>query len=181
MGHEGRRPVTGRALRVTGPASLPLPLPRVLLVGATPDDRAALARAAAREGVGELLAYAPRLDDPVLAALVAGARAVILPVVSESAGLAAIEAIAAGTPVIASAVGGLPEIVGSAGILVEPRDPARLSVALEAAWADNVVHGRIADAAAQRASSERRTWSDVALDTRRVYADAGVGKGSSAS
>jgi len=177
-GHDGHHSSAERGSRATGA----LPLPRVLLVGATPDDRAALARAAAREGVGELLAYAPRLDDPVLAALVAGARAVILPVVSESAGLAAIEAIAAGTPVIASAVGGLPEIVGSAGILVEPRDPAGLGAALEAAWADNVVHGRIADAAAQRASADRRSWSDVALDTRRVYADAvAARKGASAS
>ncbi|HVA87711.1 MAG TPA: glycosyltransferase [Candidatus Saccharimonadales bacterium] len=162
-GHEARR---------TRDVTAPIQLPRVLLVGATPDDRAALARAAAREGVGELLAYAPRLDDRVLAALVVGARAVILPAVSESAGLAAIEAIACGTPVIASAVGGLPEIVGAAGILVEPRDPARLSAALEAAWADDAVHGRLADAAAQRARSDRRTWSDVARDTRRVYAEA---------
>jgi glycosyltransferase involved in cell wall biosynthesis len=44
------------------PADAPWP-PRVLFAGASPDDRAALARAAAREGVGEALAYAPRLDD----------------------------------------------------------------------------------------------------------------------
>ena len=105
------------------PADAPWP-PRVLFAGASPDDRAALARAAAREGVGEALAYAPRLDDERLAGLVRGARAALLPVVSDSAGLAAIEAIACGTPVVASAVGALPEIVGAAGILVEPRDPA---------------------------------------------------------
>ncbi len=65
-----------------------------------------------------------------MAGLVRGARAAILPVVSDAAGLPAIEAIACGTPVVASAVGALPELVGGAGILVEPRDPERLAVAL---------------------------------------------------
>ena len=52
-----------------------------------------------------------------------GARAVLLPSISDVAGLSAIEAFAAGTPVVAGAEGALPEIVGAAGILVEPRDP----------------------------------------------------------
>ena len=96
--------------------------PRILLVGASPEDRAALARAAAREGVGDVLAYAPRLPDDRLAALVRGAHAAVLPVLSEAAGFAAIDALACGTPVIASAVGALPELVGSAGILVPHRN-----------------------------------------------------------
>ncbi|HEX5823627.1 MAG TPA: glycosyltransferase, partial [Candidatus Limnocylindrales bacterium] len=81
--------------------------PRVLLVGASPEDRASLARAAAREGVGDALAYAPSLADERLAVLVRGARAAILPSLSDAAGLPALEAIACGTPVIASAVGAL--------------------------------------------------------------------------
>jgi glycosyltransferase involved in cell wall biosynthesis len=155
------------------PADVPWP-PRVLLVGAPPDDRAALARAAAREGVGDTLAYAPALDAARLATLVAGARAALLPVVSEAAGLPVIEAVAAGTPVVASAVGALPELVGSAGILVEPRDPRRLAVALATAWADDRVHGRLAAAARERSEADHRTWQDVARDTRGVYAAAGV-------
>jgi glycosyltransferase involved in cell wall biosynthesis len=148
--------------------------PRVLLAGASPDDRASLARAAAREDVGDALAYAPRLDDERLAALVRGARAVLLPVVSDSAGLPAIEAIACGTPVVASAVGCLPEIVGAAGILVEPRDPARLASALHAAIADDRVHARLAATARERAEASNRTWSDVARETRRIYAEVGA-------
>ena len=155
------------------PADAPWP-PRVLLVGATPDDRAALARAAAREGVGDALAYAPRLEVERLAALVRGARAALLPVVSEAAGMAAIEAIAAGTPVVASAVGALPELVGAAGILVEPRDPARLAVALRTAWADDEVHARLAGLARERAAGEGRTWDDVARETRAIYAEVGA-------
>jgi glycosyltransferase involved in cell wall biosynthesis len=145
--------------------------PRILLVGASPDDRASLARAAAREGVGEALAYAPRLPDERLAVLVRGARAAILPAISDATGLPAIEAIACGTPVVASAVGALPEIVGSAGIVVEPRDPDRLASALATTWSDDPVHTRLTDAARDRAQTDRRTWADVADETRRIYAE----------
>ncbi len=152
------------------PEDVPWP-PRVLLVDATPDDRAALARAAARVDVGDALAYAPRLSPDRLAALVAGARAALLPVLSEVAGFAAIDALAAGTPVIASTVGALPELIAGTGILVEPRDPSRLAVALRTAWSDDDVHARIAEAARERAAADRRTWRDVAEETRRVYAE----------
>jgi len=138
-------------------------------VGASPDDRAALARAAAREGVGELLAYAPYASDERLAALVAGARAVVLPTLSDAAGLAAIEATAAGVPVIASTVGALPEIVSGVGILVEPRDVARLAAAVATAWSDDAVHDRLAAAARARSLKSPRTWRDVARETRAVY------------
>lgn len=145
--------------------------PRVLFAGASPDDRAALARAAAREGVGDALAYAGRLEDERLATLVRGARAALLPVLSDAAGLPAIEAIAAGTPVIASAVGALPEIVGPAGILVEPRDPSRLASAIATAVADDRVHEGLVAAARERAATESRTWADVARETRAIYAE----------
>jgi glycosyltransferase involved in cell wall biosynthesis len=146
--------------------------PQIVLVGASPDDRAALARAAAREGVGELLSYAPWLSPERLAAVVAGARAVVLPALSEVAGLSAIEALACGTPVVASAVGALPEIVARAGILVEPRDPARLAVALDTVWGDSPVQRRLVKEARARSAVPRRTWADVAHETRAVYAAA---------
>ena len=148
--------------------------PRILLIGASPADRAALAQTTAREGVGELLAYAPALAVERIAGLVAGARAAILPSISEAAGLPAIEALAAGTPVIASAVGALPEIVGGAGILVEPRDPDRLARAIAAAWTDEDLWVRLRAEALTRTGSDRRTWADVARATRVVYTDVGA-------
>ena len=130
-----------------------------------------------REGIGESLAYAPALASDALAGLVRAARAVILPVLSEASGLPIIEAIACGTPVVASAVGPLPELIGPAGLLVEPRDPDRLAVALATIWADDSVHQRIATAARGRAKAERRSWADVASDTRTVYARVGIKRG----
>ncbi|MEO5884477.1 MAG: glycosyltransferase, partial [Candidatus Limnocylindrales bacterium] len=148
--------------------------PRVLLVGASPDDRASLARAATRQGVGESLAYAPTLPETRLAALFRGARAVLLPALSDTAGLTAVEAIASGIPLVASAVGALPELIGPAGLLVPPRDVERLAVALRTVWADDQLHGRIAAAARERAVTDQRTWAEVAESTRRVYADVGT-------
>ena len=154
-------------------ADAPWP-PRVLLVGTSPEDRAALARAAARVDVGEALAYAPGLPDDRLAALVRGARAAILPALSDATGLPALEAMACGTPVVASAVGALPDIVGAAGILVPPREPERLATALATIWTDDNVRARLAAAARERAELNRRSWADVATETRRVYAEVGI-------
>jgi glycosyltransferase involved in cell wall biosynthesis len=157
----------GRPARLA--RAVPWP-PRIVLVGTTPDDRAAAALAAAAAGVGELLHYTPALPAEQVARLVAGARAAVHPVVSDAAALPVLDALAAGTPVVASATGALPEVVGPAGLLVEPRDPHRLAEALRAAWADDRVHRGIA-AAAARAAADRRTWADVARETRLVYAE----------
>jgi glycosyltransferase involved in cell wall biosynthesis len=155
------------------PAQAPWP-PRVLIVGASPDDRAALARAANRLGGGDALVYAPALPPERLVPLVRAARAVVMPARSDAAGLAALDALAAGVPVVATAVGALPEVVGTAGILVEPSVPGRLAEALRTVWADERVHARLAEAAGTRAASGARSWSDVAWDTRRVYAEVGA-------
>ncbi len=148
--------------------------PRVLLVGASPEDRASIARAAARHGIGEALAYAPGMSVDEVAGLVRGARAVILPVLSDAAGLPVIEALASGTPVVASAVGPLPELVGRAGMLVEPRDADRLAVALSTMWTDDRVRDRLVRIARDRARSQPRTWADIARDMRTIYADVGT-------
>ena len=148
--------------------------PQVLLAGASPDDRASIARAAGRAGIGTSLIYAPALSPEALAGLVRGARAAILPVFSEAAGLPVVEALSVGTPVVASAVGALPELVGRAGLLVEPGDPDRLAIALSTIWTDDSVHARVTAAARERAKGHRRTWADLAAETRAIYAEVGV-------
>ena len=163
--------------RPRGMAALDWP-PRVLIVGASPDDRAALARAAARLGAGDALVYAPAMAAERLAHLVRGARAVVMPALTDAAGLPALDAIATGVPVVAGSVGALPEAVGRAGILVEPRDPERLAEAIQTAWADDRLRGLLVEAALEHPSA-RRTWANVADETRRVYADVGVRQGAS--
>jgi glycosyltransferase involved in cell wall biosynthesis len=67
----------------------------------------------------------------------------------------------------------VPEIVGSAGILVEPRDPSRLASALAAATADDRLHATLVLAARERAEATRWTWADVARAMRRIYEEVG--------
>jgi len=157
----------------TPPAGVPSESwpPRIAVVGASPDDRAEISRAAARAGVGEALVYAQAPGDERLASLVAGARFLVQPVVSDAAGTAAMEALAAGVPVVASAVGALPEIVGPAGILVEPGESRRLAVAVRAAWSDDTLVAGLRAAVAERPAAHR-TWADVARETRAIWAEA---------
>ena len=155
------------------PGDAPWP-PPLLVAGASPDDRAALARAAARLGAGEALVYAPAMPVGRLATLVAGARAAVQPAVSDAAGLPVIDALAAGVPIVASAVGALPELVGRAGILVEPRHPDRLAEALTTVMLDDRLHRTLRAAADEGRRARPRTWADVALETRQAYADAGA-------
>ncbi len=168
----------GRLAAAGRPAGLaegvPWP-PKVVVLEATPDDRAAIARVAARHGAGEHVVYAPAGESDAIA-LTAGARALLLPLRSEATGLAAIDALAAGVPVIAASVGALPEIIGTAGILVEPGDPERLAAAITTAWGDSAARRVIVRAATDRATGTdrpARTWVDVARDVRTVYAAVG--------
>jgi len=160
----------GRPADLDPTASWP---PRVLVLDATPEDRASLARIAARHGAGDHLVYAPIMPVEDSAAVVAASRGVVLPMTTESSGLAALDALAAGVPVVASAVGALPDLVGTAGILVEPRDPDRMAAALAAAWSDESVRAGIVEAARERAATGMRTWADVAADVRAIYAEVG--------
>jgi glycosyltransferase involved in cell wall biosynthesis len=114
----------------------------------------------------------PRLAPHALAALEAGSIGHVQPALSDGTGLAVLEALAVGIPVICSRTGPMPEIVGTAGIVVEPRDPARLAAAVRALWEGGAVATQVSRAARLRAAGRRRTWADVALETRRVYAAA---------
>lgn len=151
--------------------------PRIVFAGAgagadDAGDASAMARAAARYGLEDLVVLTPRLHTADQATVVAGARAFLYPALSEGTGQGVMEALAAGVPVIATKTGPLPELVGGAGIIVEPRDPERLAAALRAVWWNDELHEQLERVAVGRARERRRTWADVATETRAVYADA---------
>lgn len=153
--------------------------PIVVLAGAaasTASDVAAMGRAAERFGVPDLVRLTPRLTPDELATLEAGALGFVFPCLSEGTGLPVIEALAMGIPVVASRAGPLPEMVAKAGIIVEPRDAARLAAALRAIWVEGAVRSQLVRQAGQRATGPRRTWHDVARETRAVYAEAAAGE-----
>lgn len=85
-----------------------------------------------------------------------------LPSLQEGFGIVFLEAMAAGLPVVAGHAGAVPEVVpdGEAGILVPPRDVARLSEALSRLARDPGLRGRMGTRG--REHVRRYTWPRVA-------------------
>ena len=94
----------------------------------------------------------------------------LVPSMSESFGLVALEAAACGTPVVASAVGGLTTLVddGVTGFLVEPRDVTGFADRIESLWLDPHRMLGMRRSAAQRAGTY--TWASAADSLREIYA-----------
>lgn len=154
------------------------PEPPVLVfaaLDADPAERALVERAAERSQVASVLRVVDAAAPATRAAVIAGADAFVYPALSEATALPVIEALSLGVPVIASRAGALPETVGSAGIVVEPRDVKRLAAAIDAMWASGALAEQLQRRARRRAESDKRTWADVARETRAVYASAAAG------
>jgi glycogen synthase len=95
------------------------------------------------------------------------------PSVYEPFGLINLEAMACETPVVASAVGGILEVVedGKTGILVPPAQPQALAQALGRVL-DNPELGARMGKAGRRRVEEKFSWTSVAEQTEKVYAEA---------
>jgi glycogen synthase len=85
-------------------------------------------------GLDETVAFSGLKPKPELAASMREADLFVLASRYENNPCVLLEAMASGLPVVATSVGGVPEIVDQAsGILVPPRDPDRLALAIDAA------------------------------------------------
>jgi D-inositol-3-phosphate glycosyltransferase len=91
-----------------------------------------LQKLASRLGIADLVRFVPPVGQDRLADWFRAASVLVMPSYSESFGLVAIEAQAAGTPVVAARVGGLPVAVqdGRTGFLIPDHDPAGYADAL---------------------------------------------------
>lgn len=107
-------------------------------------------------------------DD--LAALLRGARMLLVPSHSETYGLVALEAAASGIPVVATASGGLVEAVEHdvTGLLVGSRNAAAWTDAVRRLLEDDTLSTRLG--AAGRARALDRTWERTAAATAEAYA-----------
>ncbi|GAA2465537.1 MULTISPECIES: D-inositol-3-phosphate glycosyltransferase [Streptomyces] len=128
-----------------------------------------LQKLAARLGIADVVRFHPPVDQERLADWFRAASVLVMPSYSESFGLVAIEAQAAGTPVVAASVGGLPVAVrdGSTGYLVRGHDPGDYAAALRRFVADPSLSGRLGEAAARHAGSFG--WDTAAAGTADVY------------
>lgn len=120
------------AFRVLDPAGRRLELE---LVGDVLDEREEerLAAATGRDpGAGKTVRRVPPVSGPAKWDRFGRADIFVFPSHAEGMPMAVLEAMAAGLPIVATTVGGIPELVteGETGLLVPPRDPARLADAL---------------------------------------------------
>lgn len=114
--------------------------------------------------------FVPPQRHELLSSFYRAADVSLVPSMSESFGLVALEAAACGTPVVASAVGGLTTLVddGVTGFLVEPRDVDAFADCIESLWIDPVRMFEMRSRAAARAATY--TWASAAESLREIYA-----------
>lgn len=120
------------------PRDSPGPQPVLLVIGDDSHNGAAESAAAGGErrrlealskelGLADRVRFLGSLAQPLLARYLGLADVCVVPSYSESFGLVALEAAAAGTPVVAARVGGLPTIIkdGLTGYTLTSHDPAQ--------------------------------------------------------
>ena len=102
-------------------------IPSILVMVGDGPDRVVAEQVAQELGVSDDVFFLGKLDS--VAPLLANADLFLLPTVSESFGLSALEALACGVPVIGANAGGLPEVVrhGVTGFLCGPGDVEGMS------------------------------------------------------
>ena len=109
-----------------------IPGVRVRIVGAGP-EAVRLRRLAHDLGVVETVTFLGEISRQRLAVEYVGADCFCLPTVQEGFGIVFTEAMAAGLPVVACRAAAVPEVVedGRTGLLVSPRSPEELAMAME--------------------------------------------------
>ena len=145
----GASAAAGRPARLAKAVAWP---PRVLVLGASPDDRASLARQAFEAGVGDALAFAPGLSPDERRCCAPGPARRSTRSWPMRPRCRSSTRSRRGRRSSAPRSAPCPRSWARPGSLVPPRDPDRLAAALRAAWADERVHRAIADAAAARAA-----------------------------
>ncbi|KJE77662.1 glycosyltransferase [Ferrimicrobium acidiphilum] len=110
-------------------------------------------------GLDELVTVVDPMSHELLSTYYRAADVVIVPSVSESFGLVALEAMGCGTPVVATDAGGLRTVVdaGRSGILVKDRQASAFAQAIDSLLANPVQYRAMSQRAASRAESF--TWA----------------------
>lgn len=129
--------------------------PRLRLVIIGDGDRTPLQQLAEDRGLAPRLLFAVG-DDMGL--FYAAADIYVSTSITESFGLANLEALAAGLPCICTAVGGVPDVVGAGAYLIPPEDPSALCHALRELIQDPGARACLARRGLERVAN----WPDTA-------------------
>ncbi|PXA68061.1 glycosyltransferase [Cryobacterium arcticum] len=168
------QPLKGLDLAIEALAAVPEHLrPELVIAGDTSADFDGyideLGSLAEKHGIADLVRFVGPRSRVDLAALLRGARVVLVPSHSETFGLVALEAAASGVPVVAQGTGGLREAVlsGDTGLVIESRDPLVWAAALTEVLSNPDLARRLSVAA--RARAELLDWPRSAGALISVY------------
>ena len=153
-----------RALRQLDPMSF-----RVIVAGDGPERRKMMAILGEGNLLGRVvfLGAVPNADMPPV---YRAADISVLPSLAEATSISGLEAMASGLPLVGTRVGGIPSIIadGKTGLLVAPRQPDEMAVALRVLIVDRDARARFGAAARKRVELEF-SWPMIARRTLRVY------------
>jgi D-inositol-3-phosphate glycosyltransferase len=168
------QPLKGVTVAVEALERLREPRCQLLIVGGPSGpmgahELAALHRLVAERGLVDQVSFLPPQSHEALSTYYRAADLCVVPSMSESFGLVALEAAACGTPVVASAVGGLTNLVadGVTGFLVEARDAEGFARRLGQLARDPLLAAEMGHAAAMRARDY--TWPAAAQQLHDLY------------
>lgn len=144
---------------------------RLLMAGPWSARRAERLHAlAGRVGAADRIAWLGLVEAGRLAALRAGAVAVLVPSRKEGFGLPVLEAMQVGVPVLASDTPALREVGGEAARYLSPDDPGAWAAAIDELVSDRP--GRAARAALGRARAAEFSWGATARAVVDAYGEA---------
>ena len=128
-----------------------IPGVRVRIVGEGPES-ARLRRLAQELALADTVAFLGEIGRQALAVEYAGADCFCLPTVQEGFGIVFTEAMAAGLPVVACRAAAVPEVVedGRTGLLVSPRSPEELAMAMEKLLTSAALRRELGDSGRRR-------------------------------
>ena len=132
--------------------------------------RASLERLAAKFGIADRVVFTGAVHHRTLHCYYSGAEALVLPSVSETAAIVAIEALGAGVPVVASNLLGVATYVHDRenGLLVKPGDVASLTQALSVLETDESLRAKLRRGA-ENSGRAADGWSKVANQLQAIY------------
>ncbi|MEO7103670.1 MAG: N-acetyl-alpha-D-glucosaminyl L-malate synthase BshA [Gemmatimonadaceae bacterium] len=152
-------------------AAVAAEVPSVLVMVGDGPDRPAAEEEARALGVLDSVFFLGKIE--AVAPLLANADLFLIPTVSESFGLSALEAMAMGVPVIGTNTGGLPEVVtnGTTGLLYPPGDVQSMAAGALSILADSALQEKMGAAGAADARA-RFALDNVVSQYEALYRSA---------
>ena len=144
------------------------PQARLTIAGSGPEE-ARLRQFVLKQGLGDVVRFAGRLERDAMAALYRSADLLLNPSLADNMPNSVLEAWSSGVPVVSTDVGGIPYLAqdGVTASLVPPRDPDAMARACVMLLSDDAVWRRRARAGLNEA--QRYTWSRVQPVLGDVY------------